>query len=40
MLNPTGVIRNEIDENFLKAAVLSRSTKGTMISSFLRAQCS
>ena len=40
MLNPTGVIRNEIDENFLKVAVLSRSTKGTMISPFLRAPCS
>ena len=40
MLNPTGVIRNEIDENFLKVAVLSRSTKGTMTSPFLRAPCS
>ena len=41
MLKQFGVSTNEIyQEGFLKVAVLNRSTKGAMVSSFRRAPCS
>ena len=41
ILKRFGVITNEIyQEDFLKVAVLNRSTKGAKISSFRRAPCS
>ena len=41
MLKPYGVRTNEIyQEDFLKVAVLNRSTKGAMHSSFRKAPCS
>ena len=41
MLKPYGVRTNEIyQEDFLKVAVLNRSTKGAMHSSFHKAPCS